>query len=97
LSIHYLRGRENLSGFPLTPRRLTWLLWPYSRAVSYSFYYLAIVGAALYGGWRPGALAVVAGAVAGDYLFIRPYQGSEVLEAHLAVFHDDRCDHHRTD
>jgi PAS domain S-box-containing protein len=64
----------------------TWLMWPFSKAVSYSFYYLAIVGAALYGGWRAGALAVTAGAIAGDYFFIRPYEGKDALEAHLAVF-----------
>jgi PAS domain S-box-containing protein len=65
---------------------LTWLLWPFSKAVSYSFYYLAVVAAALYGGWRPGTLAVVAGAIIGDYFFIRPLQDKETLEAHLAVF-----------
>jgi two-component system, sensor histidine kinase and response regulator len=35
-------------------------------------YYVAIVGAAWYGGWRPGLLALVGGCLLGDYFFIAP-------------------------
>src|SRR5205823_7632771 len=63
-----------------------WLLWPVlGDAVPHSFFFPAVMIAAYYGGFGPGFLSTLLGALAANYFFTEPRFSLQIKSLNAAV------------